>query len=513
MKRIFPEKIFFTWDIMYECNYNCTYCFLNFEETKEQFKTVVLTPQEWFEIWKDIYDKYGEAHVQLTGGEPFFYPDFINLIAGLSKIHTFSISTNLFWDIDEFIAKTEPKKIRVDAAFHPEFSNADKFLNKLIKLRKQGYITSVTMVAYPPLLEKIKDIGKVFKLGGFDLILYPYRGPYQNRCLPKEYSDQELLLLEDLGLNLGRNISKRLENRHLTTKFTRDPEQDISQIADSRGAEKPVSPQNLRAKACRMGQRYAKILPNADAFRCCASVWNETKTWENWGSLGNLRKGTFKLLERPGACNFWESCLCYKSMVIGEEDRWLKEWKDIYQMQEDLDIKKELEKIKALRDAGDFKATIESIKKVLTKRSQDIQALTLLAECHAELGNFKEAEKIIKHSLKNNFDSDNLSWLYRVLSKVYNREGITCAKNTKKMKEKFNLALDYLSRAKDKAVESNNLIDQSEAYYEMAEVFYLLKDFNKALIHLDKAINYQPEKKYFFKKREQWSAERNNFDK
>ena len=71
-KNIFPEKVFFTWDIMYECNYNCTYCFLNFEETKNYFKTKVLTPQQWFKIWKDIYDKYGESHMQITGGEPFF---------------------------------------------------------------------------------------------------------------------------------------------------------------------------------------------------------------------------------------------------------------------------------------------------------------------------------------------------------------------------------------------------------------------------------------------------------
>ena len=502
--RLIAERVFFTWDIMYECNYNCTYCFLNFEETKNHFKTVYLKPQEWLRIWKDIYNRYGQCHMQITGGEPFVYPEFIDLISGLAKMHSFSISTNLSWNVNEFIAKTQPEKIRIDAAFHPEFTNVDEFLNKLIKLKDSNYMTSVTMVAYPPLLAKIKDLGKVFKLGGFDLILYPYRGPFQDRDFPMEYSEEELILLEELGLKLGRNVSKRLENRHLTTKFIRDTDDKKNDIADSKQPQESPSIQKPTYKACRMGQRYAKILPNGDAFRCCASVWDETKNWESWGELGNLAKQTFNLLERPGPCNFWENCLCYKSMVIGEEKRWLKEWKDVSQMREDLEVKGELEKIKSLRDQGCFKEVIVSLEKLIENGNQEIQARSLLAECYTTLGNYSEAERIIKLALESNMDADNLSWLYRVLAKTYSQSALLYIDNSKKMKEKFSLALDYLSKAKKEAVESNNLADQSQAYCEMAEIFYALKDFDSALTYIDEAIKYQPDKDSLRQTKEAW---------
>ena len=69
-------------------------------------------------------------------------------------------------------------------------------------------------------------------------------------------------------------------------------------------------------KVCRMGENYAFIKPNGDVERCCK---------DHSISLGNVVKGTFKLLEQPVECDI-EDCYCWRRMLSGEEDKWAKYW-------------------------------------------------------------------------------------------------------------------------------------------------------------------------------------------
>lgn len=68
---------------------------------------------------------------------------------------------------------------------------------------------------------------------------------------------------------------------------------------------------------CRMGQMYAKILPNGNVYRCCV---------RDAIFLGNILDRNFKLLDEPQPCEA-QQCPCWKSMLVGlEEDKWLPLW-------------------------------------------------------------------------------------------------------------------------------------------------------------------------------------------
>ena len=71
-----------------------------------------------------------------------------------------------------------------------------------------------------------------------------------------------------------------------------------------------------KGKKCRMGQMYAKIYANGDAFSCCV---------ESAVKLGNLTDGTFKLLDEPHTCRE-ENCPCWKCMTIDNESYWKEHW-------------------------------------------------------------------------------------------------------------------------------------------------------------------------------------------
>jgi len=293
-----PSNKFFTWDIHYSCNYYCTYCFLHFEPETANIEAVYLDPNQWVKIWDDIYRRYGPCQISITGGEPFTYPNFIDLIARLQDLHTFEFSTNLFWDANEFMSKIRPDRVRINSSFHPEFESIKDFVAKLLLLKKNNYQPSITVVAYPPFLKDIADYKNKFEEAGFNLIIFPYRGPYKDKKYPNDYTDGEKELLKSLGSSVGSDTNKELYEIWVNKK----------------------EPQEQKA-VCRMGQMYAKIIPNGNVYRCCAAVHKD------WGCLGNIVDGSFNLAAEPLPCSQRpQNCVCFRAMIIGESEKWIKHW-------------------------------------------------------------------------------------------------------------------------------------------------------------------------------------------
>jgi len=296
-----PPGFFFTWDIHYQCNYYCTYCFLHFEPETSCIKAKYLELQEWVDIWESMYKQYGFCQISITGGEPFTYPNFIDLISVLQKWHTFEFSTNLSWDTDEFMKKVKPERVRINSSFHPEFVSVQDFINKVLFLRNNKYQISITVVAYPPFLKDIAEYKNAFEKEGLGLIIFPYRGPCDDKKYPEAYTDSEKDFLKKLGVSIGVEANKELYETWVERKVVR--EQDT---------------------ICRMGQRYAKITPNGNAHRCCAAVHKD------WGNLGNVTDNTFSFTKEPLLClQRSKNCVCHKAMILGEEDKWLKRWDSI----------------------------------------------------------------------------------------------------------------------------------------------------------------------------------------
>lgn len=301
MENAKPPNIFFTWDIHYLCNYYCTYCFLHFESETANIAVVYLQPQEWIKIWEGIYKRYGACQISITGGEPFTYPHFIDLISKLEELHTFEFSTNLSWDMDEFMTKIRPDRVRINSSFHPEFVDIKDFINILLLLRKNNYQLSITVVAYPPFLKDIFGYKAKFEEAGFNLIVFPYRGPYQDKKYPQGYTDFEKDMLKSLGSSVDSEANKELYSAWVDKKET---------------------PQD--AAVCRMGQMYAKITPDGRTYRCCAAVHKD------WGCLGNIIDDSFNLMKEPSVCSQRpQNCVCFRAMIIGEEERWVKHWDNL----------------------------------------------------------------------------------------------------------------------------------------------------------------------------------------
>jgi hypothetical protein len=284
------NKIFWNWDIHYACNYRCSYCFLAEKWDVASKENKYPGINEWIEVWDRLYEKYGSCHIHFSGGEPFTYPDFFILIISLSKKHTLEFSTNLSFDVNYFVKKMDPKRAKLNVSFHPEFSDSEEFFEKASRLKINSFPIAVSFVAYPPHLKDMKGISARCREIGVTLIVQLFRGQYREKSYPEGYTESEAELIKLYGASFSANRTQLV--RHLNQKT------EIKKI-------------------CQMGQAYGKIYASADVYRCCSTGASK---------IGNiLDDADFRLLDGPEPCEI-KDCICWKRMVVGEEDKWKTQW-------------------------------------------------------------------------------------------------------------------------------------------------------------------------------------------
>lgn len=263
-----PEQIEFEWNIIYSCNYRCSYCF--FEGKWEEYgkRNVILSIQEWVDIWKRIYEIYGRSSILITGGEPFVYPDFVNILRGISEYHyPINISSNGTFDFEKISEHFDNTKISITLSLHPEFNTVESVLEKKKKLKSAGFDSEfINFVAFPPLLDKMDTYVEKIDAAGEKLKVIPFIGTFDSKSYPGAYSIQQRKLL-GLDNEWKKNI-------------------------------------NRKGMICAAGKKSALIFPDGKVVRC-------GQIGERF-IIGNIFDKEFKLLDEPLECDV-ESCPCLES--------------------------------------------------------------------------------------------------------------------------------------------------------------------------------------------------------
>ncbi len=263
------KMIRFTWDIHYKCNFRCPYCWSYKDWANLKRRNIYLSADEWMIHWKRVYEKFGEVKIEIVGGEPFIYPNFIELVKKLSDIHLVKVTTNLSGDIECFAKEINPNRVDMDLNFHILFIDLETVIRKALILKKTGFNGGVCYLAYPPQMYNIKYLSERFKKEGINFALAAFWGEYNKKQYPYAYTEEEKELMRPF---LG----------------------DIDRVTYHLNAEIP------KGKLCNAGYRYANIQADGKVVRC-GSLWNK--------SIGNLLDENFRLLDSPLPCEA-DFCPC-----------------------------------------------------------------------------------------------------------------------------------------------------------------------------------------------------------
>ncbi len=256
------QTIKFAWDIHYKCNFRCPYCWFYKDWARLASRSLYLKPDEWLSHWKRIYDKYGEVKIEIVGGEPFIYPDFIELVKKLSSIHLVKVTTNLSGNIERFAREVDPRRVDLDLNFHVLFIDLESVVKKTLVLRDAGFKAGICYLAYPPQMHKIPVFKERFAKEGINFALAAFWGEYAGKKYPEAYSDEERNLIRPYLGDIGR------VDYHLEAK----------------------SP---KGRLCNAGYSYADIQADGNVVRCSGLSDK---------SIGNITDEDFRLLDGPSPC-------------------------------------------------------------------------------------------------------------------------------------------------------------------------------------------------------------------
>lgn len=289
-RRAAPFKVHWNWEIMLPCNYRCTYCVVH----NESASFLVQGVEEWRKIWTRMFKLYGCSQVRFAGGEPTIYPNFIDIVGMILEMHTVDITTNLSFDVDEWIKKVPSQGIAISGSFHPEHDTAENFLAKLLKLRDKGnQLISASIVSWPPHLKHVDAARELFEKNNVLFKIIPFNGEFAGKRYPGAYTDDERRLL-------GMQIEKTVDPLAKTLN------KQWQDYANAKPDDK-----NFMGIPCHMGEMYAKIYSDGTVRRCCHTGVD---------ILGHINDPELVLYDGPVPCTVM-SCSCWKPMVEGKYEQ------------------------------------------------------------------------------------------------------------------------------------------------------------------------------------------------
>jgi len=272
------------WTLMTTCNFRCVYCFHSTEKLGAKIR-----PPAPAEQLVDFFDGSGlRWHLHLTGGEPFHYPDFLELCRLLTKKHVISINSNVDSPkVMQFVETINPDDVDfINCAVHlqqrTDRKRLPQFMKHVTALRESGFDAYVTSVMYPEVFPLF--LAHWDELARNGLMPWPkaFRGTFDGKAYPDAYTDAERSIIVE--------YSKRAEAFYQDQFSLRDDRPTIDPVIDREVFLQGIP--RFRGRQCAAGHDLVRISPKGDIYRCGSKA-----------RLGNIVTGEFRRMPPLSPCD------------------------------------------------------------------------------------------------------------------------------------------------------------------------------------------------------------------
>lgn len=255
------------WFITWSCNFSCPYCWeVQRIKAKEFSPDPFIANERWIAAWNRLCPEI----LDISGGEPFMQPNFVELLQNLDSSIHIAITTNLSHDITRFVQYIDPERIfSMTISLHPTQRMSFTILSGKIRLLQERGFKELTVnyVGWPEQLYLIENYKKMVEDLGVRFHVDPYAPtPY----VPYKFSIQEANYLK---------------------KYIKS---DRAHWLESLNQNIPV--------ACSGGGDHINVSPTGDAYRCILDAVDKRLY------LGNILDENFVADKGWQICNFRHIC-------------------------------------------------------------------------------------------------------------------------------------------------------------------------------------------------------------
>ncbi len=171
--------------ITFGCNLGCSYCINHFEQKLTGRK--MISGKRWVDFLERLQSR-PDLPVTLQGGEPSLHPDFIYIINHCNTALDIDILTNLQFNIDEFIQKVDPQRLKrnspyasIRVSYHPQNMDLDNTIEKVLKMLRADFSIGIWSVQHPECESAIKEAKRRCADAGIDFRTKEFLGEYQGK--------------------------------------------------------------------------------------------------------------------------------------------------------------------------------------------------------------------------------------------------------------------------------------------------------------------------------------------
>jgi len=164
------------------CNLRCSYCINYFEDGK--FDKKIISGEDWVKGLNRIVSRE-DLPLSLQGGEPTVHKDFYYIINNIKPELNIDILTNIQFDIDEFIAKIDPERVKrkapyasIRVSYHSEQMDLDDTISRVLKMQDAGFSIGIWGVLHPIQKDEILEAQEKCKKLGIDFRTKEFLGDY-----------------------------------------------------------------------------------------------------------------------------------------------------------------------------------------------------------------------------------------------------------------------------------------------------------------------------------------------
>jgi MoaA/NifB/PqqE/SkfB family radical SAM enzyme len=264
------------------CNFRCHYCYLSADALGAKITTYASNAE-----WQDAFDATGKTWLlHLTGGEPFVYPDFVDLCGRLSSTHYLSINTNLsHHSVEEFAEKILPERIHfIHAALHLDErerrAKRDVFIRRVQSLQRARFDVLVSLVMTTEMIDRFPDITAELEAHGVAVLPKSLNGFVAGAWYPGAYSREQKDRI--------RSYIATARTKYEAVRARMEEAPTINLFEEERLLD---GGHHYKGTLCGSGSRFVVLKPDGQVVRC----WAE--------NLGNLLRRDVRFLTDPKACD------------------------------------------------------------------------------------------------------------------------------------------------------------------------------------------------------------------
>lgn len=241
-----------------------------------------------------------------TGGEPFLFPNFIELCRILTRDHYISINSNLSLPNSlQLIDRVNAEAVDyIHCGVHLEDRTKHEGLSTLLQRLKMfadsGFAIFASLVMTPDAFGHFEQLNHSFQQIGVPLIPKALRGVFRQQHFPTNYTPEQV----DKFIAYSENAARELaENK--SSAFRKSP--TVDPTVDRHFLDGFPS---FSGTSCSAGKNFVRIDPDGRIYRCGKNT-----------QIGDIHKNEINLFLEPRPCDDKACpymCLRYTGLSVQE---------------------------------------------------------------------------------------------------------------------------------------------------------------------------------------------------